>query len=233
MHLWVTAGLLTLAISSLPAADINGFIVIKRKLTKPNVTLSASSYQRGVAVKLADSAESLDPISLERSRVVIYLEGHMASKPQTVTMEQKGRRFQPDTVVVPAGSTVSFPNLDPIFHNVFSLSKPKSFDLGNYSKDQTRLVTFGKPGIVFVHCHLHPNMAAAIVVTPNAFSTKSSPQGDFSLRDVPPGNYTVVAWHKAAGFFRQQVKVTETSPAAIQFVIPLDENGIAQAMPGH
>ena len=87
-------------------------------------------------------------------------------------MEQQNRRFAPDLVVIPAGSSVSFPNFDPIFHNVFSLSKAKSFDLGNYSKGQTRMVTFPKPGIVAVYCHLHPNMAGTIVVTPNQWGVR-------------------------------------------------------------
>ena len=107
-------------------------------------------------------------------------------------------------IVVPAGSTVSFPNLDPIFHNVFSLSKPKSFDLGNYPKDHTRTVTFPKPGIVIVGCHLHANMSAVIVVTPNRWSTTADAQGHFTLPAVPPGAYTVVAWHKSVGIFPQE-----------------------------
>ena len=94
---------------------------------------------------------------------------------------------------MPVGSTVSFPNNDPVFHNVFSLSNSKSFDLGNYPKGHTRTVTFTKPGIVFVNCHLHPNMSAAILVSPNQWSTKADKAGHFKLQDVPPGKYTVVA----------------------------------------
>jgi plastocyanin len=175
-------------------------------------------------VKLA-SDEADDPLTFERMRVVIYLEGELRSEPITATMEQKNRKFIPDTVVIPAGSTVSFPNLDPIFHNVFSLSKPKTFDLGNYPKDHTRTVTFAKPGIVFVDCHLHPNMAGVIVVTPNKWSAKADATGRFQLRGVPPGSYRVVAWHRAAGFFRQTVKVTENRSSEVQFLIPLAENG--------
>ncbi len=123
-------------------------------------------------------------------------------------LNQQDRGFTPDLVVVPAGSTVSFPNLDPIFHNVFSLSKAKSFDLGNYPKDHTRTVTFSKPGIVIVGCHLHANMSAVIVVTPNRWSTTADAQGHFTLPAVPPGTYTIVAWHKSAGFFRKKIEVT-------------------------
>lgn len=227
MKIWAVATALLFAVCSLEAADISGVIVIKRKLTKRNVTVSASSYHRGVAVPLPTDGQ-IDPLGFERSRVAVYLDGPTAPKATQAAMEQKGRRFLPDTLVVPAGSTVSFPNLDPIFHNVFSLSKAKSFDLGNYPRHATRTVTFTKPGIVYLHCHLHPNMAASIVVTPNQWGTRSSPEGEFLLRDVPPGTHTVVAWHKSAGFFRQTVRVTETSGAKIEFRIPLEEEAVAQ-----
>jgi plastocyanin len=213
---------------SLQAADIEGIVVITRQLTKRKVTAPAGSYHRGVAVELGSDPEE-DGLAFERRHVAVYLEGSVASTPLTATMEQKNRRFTPDFLVVPAGSTVSFPNLDPIFHNVFSLSKPKTFDLGNYPKDQTRTVTFTKPGIVFIHCHLHPNMAAAIVVTPNQWSTKADASGRFVLRDVAPGEYTIVAWHKSAGFFRQSVRVAENRASTVEFLIPLSDEGPAGA----
>ncbi len=127
--------------------------------------------------------------------------------------------------MIQAGTKVSFPNHDPIFHNVFSLSGAKTFDLGNYPKGDTRMVTFPEPGIVYVNCHLHSNMTATIVVTPNRWFTKADREGHFVLPDVPPGKYTVVAWHKTAGYFRQQVQVGAGGNPSIEFLIPLDENG--------
>jgi plastocyanin len=208
------------------AGDIEGTVVIQRKLTKRKVTASVTAYDRGVAVELGAAREN-DPLEFERAHVVIYLEGQLPSKPITETMEQNHRQFLPDILVISAGSTVSFPNLDPIFHNVFSLSKPKTFDLGNYPKDQTRRVIFPKPGIVFVNCRLHPNMTAAIVVSPNQWNTKADAAGRFMLTNVPPGSYKIVAWHKAAGFFSQRVDVAETHGVAVRFIIPIDENGVA------
>jgi len=143
-------------------------------------------------------------------------------------LNQQDRRFSPDLVVIPAGSSVSFGNLDPIFHNVFSLSKAKSFDLGNYPKDQSRIVTFPKAGIVFVDCHLHPNMSAAIVVTPNRWSTKADASGHFVLSGLGPGTYTIVAWHRAAGFFRKTVRVTEGGVENVEFIIPLDTDRVVE-----
>jgi len=221
-------GLLALFLAScLRANEIEGTISIQRRLTKRKVTSSADVYQRGVAVELRSDKDQ-DPLAFERSHVVVYLEGNLPSDKLTAELNQQDRRFSPDLVVIPAGSSVSFANLDPIFHNVFSLSKSKSFDLGNYPKGQSRTVTFPKPGVVFVDCHLHPNMSAVIVVTPNRWSTKVDPSGRFVLSGIRPGTYTVVAWHRAAGFFRKTVRVTETGITTVDFVIPLGAEGVLE-----
>jgi plastocyanin len=209
--------------SLLPGESIEGTVVVTKKLTKRRVTASLPLYQRGAAVELTPD-QPQDSLGFERERVVIYLEGRHAAAPITATLDQQNRRFMQDTIVIPAGSKVSFPNLDPIFHNVFSLSKAKSFDLGNYPKGETRTVTFPEPGIVYVNCHLHANMAASIVVAPNQWYGRADRDGHFSLRDVPPGEYTAVAWHKTAGFFRKQVKVLPGHNAAIEFLVPIDED---------
>ncbi|MBV8845912.1 MAG: hypothetical protein JO307_24140 [Bryobacterales bacterium] len=208
-------------------ADIRGIVVIDKKLTARNVTPAAGSYQRGVAVDLAPGAEP-DPLAFERSHVAVYIDG-AARMPTTgevaEIIQQNHRHFEPDFVVAPAGSAVSFPNFDPIFHNVFSLSKAKSFDLGNYSAGQTRTVTFPRPGIVFVNCHLHPNMAASVVVSPTPWFTRVGADGVFEIKDVPTGKYTLVAWHKSAGFFRKTVVVGDTG-AEVKFVIPITEKDL-------
>jgi len=212
---------------SVRAGDVQGTIVIQRKLTKRKVTPSPSLYERGMAVELATDQDK-DPLAFERTHVVIYLEGDSPSTEITAEMNQQNRRFSPDLVVIPAGSAVSFPNLDPIFHNVFSLSKTKSFDLGNYPKDHSRTVKFAKPGIVFVNCHLHPNMSAVIVVTPNRWSTKADATGHFTLSGVPPGAYTITAWHKSAGFFKKPITVGEDGNASVEFAIPLNDDAFVQ-----
>jgi plastocyanin len=223
LAIWCVLTLIPAA--TMQAAEIDGTVIIHRPLTKRKVTVQAGAYERGVAVAPGLTAEG-DVLGFERNHVVIYLEGDLPSKSATATMNQKNKQFVPDLLAVSAGSNVSFPNLDPIFHNVFSLSKAKAkaFDLGNYSMDKTRAVAFTKPGIVFVNCHLHPNMTAAIVVTPNSFSVRAGEDGHFSLSDVPPGVYTIVAWHKAAGFFRKAVTVGDGPVAPVTFLIPLAAN---------
>jgi plastocyanin len=210
---------------SLEGETVEGNIVIKKVLTRRRVTPLMPLYQRGPVVGLgADTDE--DPIAFERSRVVVYLEGLLpsppAGPPAVARIEQENRRFTPETLVIQAGSRVSFPNFDPIFHNVFSLSRTKVFDLGNYPKGETRVVTFNEPGIVFVNCHLHSNMTATIVVAPNQWNVKVNRDGTFELHDVPPGKYTIVAWHKAAGAFRKPLEVVTDHRAHMEFLIPLE-----------
>lgn len=222
---------------ALNAQAITGNIQIEKRLTKPSVTASVSVYQRGTTVKLGKDAED-DPIAYERSRVVVYLEGpvtagHGTDEAENEQIEQLNRRFVPDMVVVPVGSTVSFPNMDPIFHNIYSLSKPKSFDLGSYDKGQTRRVSFQKPGIVEIYCHLHPNMEATVVVTPNRWFARPDRTGQYRIPDVPPGQYTLVAWHQSAGFFRKTVVVEGGRDATADFFIPLPIDPKAEAEKEH
>jgi plastocyanin len=225
--MWIRLGSSVLLGSALLAgADIQGTITIERKLTKHNITASAGMYQRGISVELGEDAEE-GPLEFERSHVAVYVEGISSSPSSEVakaSIEQRDRRFVPDLVVVPAGSVVSFPNFDPIFHNVFSLSKAKSFDLGNYPKGQSRVLTFATPGIVAVYCHLHPNMAATIVVAPSRWAVRADEKGAFTLKDVPPGTYTVVAWHKAVGTFRKTVTISGNTDAEADFTLPYVES---------
>ena len=225
MWIKLASGVL-LGAALLAGADIRGAITIERKLTRHKVTASAGIYQRGVAVELGANPDQ-DPFAFERSHVAVYLEGGPASSDAGVvkaSIEQRDRRFVPDLAVIPAGSAVSFPNFDPIFHNVFSLSRAKNFDLGNYPKGQTRMVTFPEPGVVAVYCHLHSNMVATIVVAPNRWFARADANGFFVLKDVPAGTYTVVAWHKAAGTFRKTVTIGAQSDAEVSFTVPYVES---------
>ena len=215
---------LVLVTATVRGGDIEGLVIIKRQLSRRTVTSPSSTYHRGAAVELASDSID-DPLAFERTHVVVYLEGQLSSEPTVVTLEQKNRRFTENLVVVPAGSTVSFPNEDPIFHNVFSLSKPKVFDLGTYPKGQTRAVKMPLPGVVYVNCHLHPNMSATVMVTPNQWSARPDSAGRFSIAGVPPGQYTIVAWHKSVGFVREQVDVGADSTPKVTFVLPFTEDG--------
>ncbi|HEX5483542.1 MAG TPA: hypothetical protein VFZ08_13040 [Terriglobia bacterium] len=216
--------------------SIVGRIIVTRAMTKRRVSLPAYSL-RGVSTGQVDADEAAThqkSRSNELSQVVVYLQGPGLPKgaPVTATLAQKDRRFDPDFVVVPVGSTVSFPNDDPVFHNVFSLSKTKKFDLGYYPRGETRKVKFDQPGVVQVYCHIHSDMSAAILVVPSAFWTRPSADGSFSFKNVPPGSYEIIAWHRSAGIFRYQTTVEARQRRVVQIEIPVREANAGAASTG-
>ncbi len=203
------------------SAVVHGRVRIAKGLAKKRITIP-QVYDRYVAFENVAGTDSSGSAAAELQRVVVYIEGAgPAAPPIQVNLDQKKRRFEPEVLAMPVGSTVSFLNSDPIFHNVFSLSKTRPFELGNYRIGESRQVQFNQPGIVAVLCHLHPNMAAAIVVTPNAWYASPREDGTFDLNDLPPGEYTLVAWHKSAGAFRRIIQITGDEPVSIDIEIPL------------
>jgi plastocyanin len=114
-------------------------------------------------------------------------------------VEQRGKTFAPHVMAVPVGSTVSFPNFDPIFHNVFSLSKAKPFDLGMYKNGETREVKLDKPGIVRLGCNLHANMSAYLIVVDAPHYVIVESDGSYSFKSLAPGKYRVQAWNEQSG----------------------------------
>lgn len=110
-------------------------------------------------------------------------------------MSQRDMQFQPHVLVVPAGAEVSFPNLDPVHHHVYSFSKAKTFELKLYGKDETRRVRFERAGVVGVGCNIHDDMSAFIRVVDTPHAAKSGANGQVVVRDLPPGAATVTVWH--------------------------------------
>ena len=153
--------------------------------------------------------------TVESIPTVVFVEGVRPELPlppplEGIAIAQKDTMFRPPLVVVPKGTTIDFPNQDPEFHNVFSYSKPKRFDLGRYPKGESKPVTFDKPGVVKIYCEIHPWMRAVVVVVENPFHTVVGADGRFSLRDVPPGTYTLIAWNVDAGSRKVSVTVPPT-----------------------
>ena len=131
---------------------------------------------------------------------VVYLEGNFASsaKSRAAALPEMGQRnmlFAPDLIAVHVGEAVAFPNLDDTYHNVFSYSKTKRFDLGRYRKDEKPgTVVFDKPGIVTVHCEIHDRMRGTIVVLETPYFQKTDSAGHYRLDHLPAGHFTVKAW---------------------------------------
>ena len=113
-------------------------------------------------------------------------------------LAQKNKMFEPHMLVVTRGSTVDFPNRDPWFHNVFSLFNGKRFDLGLYEAGTSRTVHFDREGVSFIFCNIHPEMSAVVVVLASSYFATTNKAGDFTISNVPPGNYTFHIWNENA-----------------------------------
>jgi hemoglobin len=125
--------------------------------------------------------------------------GGKKRKAKTRVIEQRDRTFMPHVMAVPVGSTVSFPNFDPIYHNVFSTSKSRQFDLGLYKNGDTREVKVDKAGIVRLGCNIHANMSAYLVVVDAPHYAVVDADGNFSFKSLAPGKYKVQAWVERSG----------------------------------
>jgi plastocyanin len=158
-------------------------------------------------------------------QAVVWLSGP-AARPRPAIPTEIGtskKEFSPHVVVVPAGSTVSFPNHDPFNHNVFSLSEENPFDLGLYGRGEVRSVRFDRPGVVRVYCNVHAQMSAVVVVRDTPWYTQPASDGSFTLGSVPPASYTLHAWHERAPEVTRQLDV---GPEGVeQLAIELDARG--------
>ena len=118
------------------------------------------------------------------------------------------------------GTTVEWPNYDDIYHNVFSMSDAKQFDLGLYKGDPPgKRVTFDKPGRVDVFCSIHENMHCIILVLENPYFASTDENGDYKIRDVPPGTYKVKAWHERLPAAERQIIVPTNGEVKVNFVL--------------
>lgn len=142
--------------------------------------------------------------------VVVYIEGAGPATPSSrvPTLVQRNQQFHPRVVGIPAGSTVAFPNEDLVFHNVFSYSKVKRFDLGYYGRGKSKSVTFERAGLVQVFCDIHRNMSAFIFVVDSPFVVQPQDDGTYRFDNLPDGRYTVVAWHPELGERRRSVTIS-------------------------
>ena len=122
----------------------------------------------------------------------------MAVQPTHAVLRQKNKSFEPHLLAVTIGSSVDFPNLDPWFHNVFSLFNGKKFDLGLYEAGTSRTVHFDREGVSYIFCNIHPEMSAVVVVVSSPYYAVVSKNGDFSIAGTPPGKYTLHVWSENA-----------------------------------
>ena len=150
----------------------------------------------------------------DRRRSVVYLDpapraaGDVREEPRA-RMDQRDETFIPHVLAIVAGTVVDFPNNDETYHNVFSLSREKTFDLGRYAAGRSKAVRFDRPGIIRVFCDIHAHMSAFILVFSHRYFAVTDDEGRYRLENVPPGRYNVVAWNESTPRQMRQVVVSD------------------------
>jgi plastocyanin len=166
--------------------------------------LAAPLYPATVSgkVSLEGSKEKRVMQRRDFSSVVVWLEPaadhRLSFTPRKAVMEQKEKTFLPHVLAIPVGSSVDFPNFDPIFHNAFSNFNGQIFDVGLYPPKTNRTVKFNREGPVRVFCNIHPTMSAVIVVLRTPLFDVTGADGSYHIRDAPPGEYTLRVFHERA-----------------------------------
>ena len=208
---------------------VSGQVTITRNLAAQRMRFRLYPSYKPIAPPPADAVRAD-----EYQNVVIYLKPLSFDAPPVspvhgLEIRQLGESFIPHVLPVTVGSTVAFPNLDPIFHNVFSLSRPKTFDLGRYPQHESRAVTFDTPGIVPVFCHLHSDMSAVVVVLDSPWYIVPLANGQYQITDLPAGDYLVTAWHERSESVEIEITITAGELVTLDLSVPISDENEAES----
>ena len=166
------------------------------------------------------------PAPAEIANVVVFVKDAppQSNLPAThASISQRDEAFVPRVTAITRDSTIEFPNFDPYFHNVFSLSRGATFDLGRFKNGEKRERTFPRSGVIKVFCHIHSEMAATIMVFDHRLYATPAGDGRFAIDAVPPGTYRLSAWHERIGETTQSVTVGAGEEARVEFSLPVME----------
>lgn len=176
-----------------------------------SVGCHAGNIVTGTIAVVDNSGESLPGAA----NIVVFVEGNDADSTAALGMvddessrphvSHKGQAFSPRVLVITTGTTVDFKNDDRIYHNAFSLSKSKPFDLGIYPVGTSKFVTFEQPGLVRVYCNMHPDMISNILVLANRYFFVTADDGQYSIDDLPDGDFTVRIWSEYANQIERRI----------------------------
>jgi plastocyanin len=160
-------------------------------------------------------------VSTNPPLAIVYLEGEFARSepPATVQVAQKDLVFVPSVLAVQVGTKVEFPNMDEDYHNIFSYSAPKRFDLGRYRADEKPIPsqTFDKPGLITLRCDIHEHMRGIILVVDTPYFVVTDADGNFRLTGLPPGHYTLKAWINSKTTQERPVDLVDGSLLRVDF----------------
>jgi len=186
---WMHLGALLLCASSLYAqTPAVGVDVAARILIQPSPTSTSDKKHKSDFSNVVVWLSPLQPVS------------PLPESPahQHYQLVQKDKMFMPHLLVIPTGTNVEFPNLDPFYHNVFSLFNGQRFDLGLYESGARRYIRFDREGISYIFCNIHPEMSAIILAVSTPYYAISAPDGAVTLHNVPPGSYHLHVWSEDA-----------------------------------
>jgi plastocyanin len=210
------------------------FRLLPSRLLPAGLLLTAAAYGATVGGRVELTNPRGSPARQKNfTGVAVWLEpvNGPAPKPAagTHTILQKGKRFTPHVSVVPVGTTVDWPNRDPIFHNAFSNFAGQPFDTGLYAPGSTYKVRFVRDGVVRVFCNIHSTMSAVIVVVKTPWYAVTDRDGSFRIDNVPPGEYVMKLWHERApeaGLKSLERRITVGGEGAALPVVTISESRI-------
>ncbi len=175
------------------------------------------------SVSAARYQATTKPGDPEELSAVVYLEGPglsglKADPSASAKVLQKAMQFRPAVLPVQVGTKVEFPNLDDLYHNVFSYSKAKRFDLGRYLKDEKQpTVVFEKPGAIKLFCEIHRHMRGTILVLDTPHFTRTKPDGSFRLEGMPEGKFKLTAWISSRMIRVQEIELKAGETVRVNF----------------
>jgi plastocyanin len=221
--LLASAGVATFAAPA--TGRIEGAVTLNRRLAKGPMRFNLYPDAMDAPLAHAHHHAATD----ERQNVVVYLESVPSAtlertQASPAVIRQEEETFVPHILPVLKGTTVEFVNRDPLYHNVFSLSRATTFDLGRMPRDTSKSVRFERLGAVKVFCHIHSDMSAVVLVLENPFFTIVGSDGRYTLDGVPPGDYRAIAWHERAEPVIKNVHVVDGGVAALDFSVPVSED---------
>ena len=159
---------------------------------------------------------------LDHKDIIVFVEGVQGDfDPPSARPEVNhiNLQFEPSVLAVLKGTTVDFPNSDPVFHSGFSISRSNPFDLGLYGEGKEKFVHFENPGLVEVFCHIHNHMHAYILVLDNPYFALTAEDGSFTIQDVPQGSYTLRAWLSPKVVISKSVEVSGEQAVNLDFTL--------------